>query len=169
MASQPGPVPSFIAALPFLFARAQKDDLGWDVRSALAAAVSAERADETRRNTRGRIAWVLCELGYQLGRRGVEASGELPLSRVDLARATGISLCHVKRTLALLSLSQDVQADGQRLRILDWNRLVRIAGYDPRRLELADEEPWDEVAALSGTAAEEPARLTAAGDQACFV
>jgi hypothetical protein len=165
LATQPSPVPSFLAALPFLFARPQKDDLGWTVRSALAAAVAAERADDRPRNTRSRIAYVLCELGYQLRRRGVEAGAELPLSRVDLSRALGLNLCRVKRTLALLSLSQDVQADGQRLRVLDWHRLARIAGYDPRRLELTAEEDDGELRA----AEVEPPHLTAAGDQACFV
>jgi hypothetical protein len=158
------PIPPFIAALPFLFARPQADDFGWTCRAALAAAVAAARADDTRRNSRGRIAYVLCELGYQLARRGADIGAELPLSRVEIARALGVSLCRVKRTFALLALSQVIEADGQRLRVTDWHRLARAAGYDPRRLGLAPEE--------DGAAAEqqnEPFLLTAAGDQACFV
>ncbi len=168
MASQfaANPVPSFIAALPFLFARPQADDLGWTCRSALAAAVAAERADDTRRNTRGRIAFLLCELGYQLARRGVDISVELPLSRVEIARVSGVSLCRLKRTLALLSLSQVIEGDGQRFRVTDWHRLARVAGYDPSRLELQPEE--DELL-LVQIDEDEPVRLTAAGDQACFV
>ncbi len=161
----PDPVPSFIAALPFLFARPQADDLGWACRSALAAAVAAERADDTRRNTRGRIAYLLCELGYQLARRGADIGAELPLSRVEIARSLGLSLCRVKRTFALLALSEVIDGDGQRIRVTDWHRLARLGGYDPRRLELKPEEDgvW-----FASDEAEAP-RLTAAGDQACFV
>jgi hypothetical protein len=160
------PIPSFIAALPFLFARPQQDDLGWSCRSALASAVAAERADDRPRNTRGRIAYVLCELGYQLARRGLDACGELPLSRTDIARSLGVSLSRVKRALALFELSQVVEGDGQRIRILDWHRLCGVAGYDPRRLELASEE--DEGPAPARDNGPSP-QLTAAGDQACFV
>lgn len=168
MASHPAakPIPSFIAALPFLFARPQEDDLGWVCRSALAAAAAAERADDVRRNTRGRIAWVLCELGYQLARRGLDAGSELPIARADIARALEVTLCRVKRTLALLHLSQVIESDGQCIRIADWHRLCAVAGYDPRRLELGERE--DELP--GPTASEtEPTGLTAAGDQACFV
>jgi hypothetical protein len=167
MATQfaPDSVPPFIAALPFLFARPQADDLGWSCRSALAAAAAAGRADDTRRNTRGRIAYVLCELGYQLARRGLDNGGELPLSRVDIARALGVSLCRVKRTFALFSLSQVIESDGQKIRILDWSRLCRAGGYDPRRLELKTEE---EPAIASRDDGPAP-RLTVGGEQACFV
>jgi hypothetical protein len=158
-------VPSFIAALPFLFARPQADDLGWTCRSALAAAVAAERADDTRRNTRGRIAYVLCELGYQLGRRGADRDAELPIARVEIARALGVSLCRLKRTFALLALSQVIEGDGQRIRVTDWHRLARLGGYDPRRLQLNVQEDEAEVVPES----DEAPRLTVAGDQACFV
>jgi len=167
MASQfaANPIPFSISALPFLFARPQTDDFGWICRSALAAAVAAERADDTRRNTRGRIAYVLCELGYQLARRGVDIGAELPLSRVDLARALGLSLCRIKRTLALFALSQVAESDGQRIRVTDWHRLARAAGYDPARLELKLDDEDAEPAADEGT----EHHLTAGGDQACFV
>jgi len=160
------PIPSFIAALPFLFSRPQQDDLGWSCRAALASAAAAERADEQRRNTRGRIAWVLCELGYQLGRRGLDASVELPISRVDIARALDVSLCRVKRTLALLNLSQVIEADAQRIRITDWHRLCGVAGYDTRRLELGEGDDEPLIVRDEGG---EPTRMTAGGDQACFV
>jgi hypothetical protein len=160
------PIPSFIAALPFLFTRPQKDDLGWSCRSALAAALAAEPADDTARNTRGRIAYVLCELGYQLARRGVDAGAELPISRADLARGLDVSLCRVKRVLALLQLSQVIEADGQRIRITDWRRLCGVAGYDLRRLELT---PAEEELLPPSSSEAAPQQLTAAGDQACFV
>lgn len=158
-------VPVSVAALPFLLARPQADDSGWNVRSALLAATAAERANETRRNTRGRIAYLLCEFGFQLSRRGVDQTCEMPLTRSDIADALGVSLCRVKRTLALLSLSQVVECTASGVRVLDWNRLCSVGCYQPRRLELRQDD--EEFA--SPPIDVEPQLLTRAGDQACFV
>ena len=167
MATQfaPARVPHSVAALPFLFARPQADDMGWNFRSALLAATAAERADDTRRNTRGRIAYLLCEFGFQLSRRGIDQAGELPLTRTDIADALGVSLCRVKRTLALLSLSQVVKCEGSTIRVLDWHRLCSVACYQPRRLELGQQEEEFSLPLMD----HEPQLLTKAGDQACFV
>jgi hypothetical protein len=169
MATQfaPASLPPSVAPLPFLFACPQVADRGWNFSSALAASVAAERADMTRRNTRGRIAYLLCELGYQLSRRG-EDRDTLPLSRGELATALGVSLCRVKRTLALLELSAVTVSDGVQLRVLDWRRLCGVAHFQLGRIGLAaddDSEPLQIV-----EQAQAPAnQLTAAGDPACFV
>jgi hypothetical protein len=168
MATQFAQLPPSVAVLPFMLARPQGDDLGWHLRSALAAATAAERADDTRRNTRARIAYLLCETAYQLGRRRIDAGQELPLSRIDIAEALGVSLCRVKRTLALLSLSQVLVTNGYRLRVTDWPRLCAVAGYHPSRLEL---DPEDLEAEYSPAAEEVELRnlVTASGEPACFV
>lgn len=159
-------LPASVAALPFLFVRPQAEDDGWAVKAALATAAAAEGADETRRNTRGRLAYLLCELGYQLGRRGADRDADLPLPRAELARTLGTSLARVKRTLALLSLSQVIRTDAARMKVLDWPRLCAVAQYDPARLGLREEE----IDAVADDEADEPeSRLTAAGDPACFV
>jgi hypothetical protein len=161
--------PPSVASLPFLFARPQVDDGDWSFRTALSAALAAERADQdSRRNTRGRVAYLLCELGYQLARRGLDRDGEMPLSRTEIAGALGVNLCRVKRTLALLSLSQVIATDGQRLRILDWQRLCGVAGFSRSRLELKEEDY--EGALITGDEdGRDPHKLTASGDPACFV
>jgi hypothetical protein len=161
-------IPASVAALPFLFVRPEAaDDEEWRVRAALATAAAAERADDTRRNTRGRLAYLLCELGFQLGRRGGDRDAEMPLPRQELARTLDVSLSKVKRILALLTLSQVIVTDGTRMRILDWKRLCGVAQYDPARLDVSeDEEDW---AAPAGQETEDSSRLTAAGDPACFV
>jgi hypothetical protein len=168
MATQfaPARVPHPAAATPFLLARPLTGDMGWNDRSALLAATAAERAHDTRRNTRGRIAYLLCEFGFQLSRHGTDKSGELPLTRTDLADALGVSLCRVKRTLALLSLSQVVECTGSGIRVLDWRRLCSVGCYQLGRLGLHQEE---EDFAPAAAASEEPQLLTRAGDQACFV
>jgi hypothetical protein len=159
-------LPDSVAALPFLFMRARAGDRDWDFNAALASAVAAERADSERRNTRRRLAWLLCELGWQYGRRIGDYSQEMPLSRAGLARALGVSLCRVKRILALLILSSVVESDGETLRVTDWPRLCGVAGYACARLGV---EAPDEFVAPFDEDAEPVNRLTAAGDQACFV
>lgn len=168
MATQIASVPPFGAAPPFMFARPQADDMGWNYRSALLAATAAERADHARRNSRGRIAYLLCELGFQLGCRGIGADAAFPLTRADIADALGVSLSRVKRTLALLTLSRVVEMEGASMRVLDWRRLCSVACYDPRRLELkAEEEELDLPCATDDHAQRH--LLTRAGDPACFV
>lgn len=166
MATRLASIPASVAALPFLLSRSRSDDLEWTVRGALAAAIAAERAvDSDRRNTRARLAYLLCELGFQLGRRGVDRSQELPIPRVELANALGTSLCRVKRTLALMALSSVIKTDGRTFRVTDWRRLAGIACYDPARLGLAPEDEEELVAEREGTIQQ----LTASGDPACFV
>ena len=168
MATQfaPPAMPPSVAALPFLFARPQSNDMGWNYRSALLAAAAAEGADDTRRNTRGRIAYLLCEYGFQLARRRIDRDGDLQLSRYDIADALGVSLCRVKRTLALLSLSQVIECKGGAMWVLDWPRLCSVACYPSARLGFTqddedDLEPAPEVD-------EQPQFLTKGVDQACF-
>lgn len=167
MSTQFAAVPASVLALPFLLMRSRSGDPDWCVRTALSAAIAAERAvDGGRRNTRARLAWLLCELGYQLKCRGVDRDQDLAIPRLELANALGTSLCRIKRTLALFSLSGILRADARMVRILDWRRLSGVAGYDARRLDLAPEELEEEAPN------EAPARsnlMTAAGDPACFV
>jgi hypothetical protein len=155
--------------MPFLLARPRADDGDWNVSSALAAAFAAERADrDSRRNTRGRVAYLLCEFGYQLARRNAERDGELPLPRTKIVEVLGVSLCRVKRTLALLSLSQVIATDGQSIRVLDWRRLAGVASYDRSRLGLKDEDY--ESSLITGKEDRRPRHdFTASGDPACFV
>ncbi|HEX8670219.1 MAG TPA: helix-turn-helix domain-containing protein [Allosphingosinicella sp.] len=161
-------LPPSVAALPFLFVRPQAEDDGWTVRAALAAALAAERADTGGRNSRTRVAYLLSELGYQLARRGFDRDAELPLPRAEIARALGLSLCKVKRILAMLCLSQVIATDGSRMRVLDWPRLCALGGFDPRRLELREEEEEDRIVAILTDEDSPLYSTTAAGDPACF-
>lgn len=170
MATSFAEFPSSVLALPFLLARSSGDDLEWTVRTALSAAIAAERAvDAERRNTRARLAYLLCETGFQLLRRRVDMDQPLPILRRELADALGTSLTRVKRTLALLQLSGVAETDGCNVRITDWRRLARLGCYDPARLELRDEDEsgdrWDKAEDLDLPGS----HLTASGDPACFV
>ncbi len=161
-------LPLSVAAMPFLFARPQPADPAWNQHVALIVAAAAERARDERSNTGQRLAYLLCELGFQLARRRIDPSSTLQLSRIDIAAQLGVNLCRVKRSLALLALKDIVESNARSLRVLDWPGLCSIAGYDPRRLELKEEDEQEEIA----TPAEpdrSPRLVTMAGDPACFV
>lgn len=155
------------AALPFMLVGKRADAAELDFSSALKAAVAAELADETsRRNSRGRIAYILCELGSRLD--GRKRNGGLLLSRAGIANVSGISLCRVKRALALLALSQVIAIDGRRIRVLNWRRLSGVAGYDRARLGIGEDD--GEVAFAERDEDQPEANShTISGDPACFV
>ncbi|HZG09084.1 MAG TPA: helix-turn-helix domain-containing protein [Allosphingosinicella sp.] len=159
------PLPASVAMLPFLFARRAAGDDDWNFHAALGAAVAAEGGVEDRRSTRRRVAWLLCELGQQYGRRTGDYHLAVPISRQALAQALGLGLSRVKRVLALLSLSQAIECGEGSIRITDWRRLCGMAGYDCAMLGFALPEE-DELAA---TLSEMPPRVvTAGGDPAYF-
>lgn len=167
MATPFAAVPPSVLALPFLLARSSGDDLDWTVRASLSAAIAAERAcDSERRNTRARLAYLLCETGFQLQRRKVDKDQPLPILRRELADALGTSLVRVKRTLALLQLSGVVETDGCDVRVTDWRRLAGVGCYDLGRLGIAAEEEGEFDAAPTNQAQTD---RTASGDPACFV
>ena len=111
-----------------------------------------------RRSTRLDVAQLLCALG-QCGARS-----ELAVGRADIAAALDISLCKVKRVLALFSLSGVIACEAGSLRVLDWRRLCSVA-----QLPYAAEEEEDLDAACAAEEEEAASPFTAAGDPACFV
>jgi hypothetical protein len=169
MATPSASYSSTVKPLPFLLAGPLADDLDWKVGKALSAALAKKRAGrDCRRNTRGRVGYLLCELGQQLSRLRVDRDRDLPLSRVQIAEGLGVSLCRVKRALALLSLSQVIATDGYNLRVLDWRRLCGVAGFDPGRLKLNDDD-FESALITSDRDPRFGQSFTASGDPACFV
>lgn len=154
---------------PFLLDPAKRSP---DFAAALEAAVVAEAAShDVRRNTRCRMSYLVCEIANQLRqqRGGFDFDAELPLSRYDLAELLGISLCKVKRAVALLSLSGVISTDGRAVQVLDWRRLCSVAHVDPTRLALAEPDEEDDFIEIV-SADERPAnRVTVSGEPACFV
>lgn len=84
------------------------------------------------------FAHLLCELHVRLDVVGGVQNGtfELPLTQPELGDAMGLSAVHVNRLLAELRRDGLVQWLGSQVRILDWDRLVRIAEFDPSYLRL---------------------------------
>lgn len=87
-----------------------------------------------RRSARGRVAHLLLELFTRYraqwpGHRSEEMV--LPLTQEQIGDATGLTFVHVNRVLSALRKEGIVQFHYRRLRILDPDRLIEVAGVDP--------------------------------------
>ncbi|HYX47774.1 MAG TPA: helix-turn-helix domain-containing protein [Sphingomicrobium sp.] len=85
-----------------------------------------------RRDSRTRIAHLLCELALRLTDIGADHSGMLdfPLTQEQLADCTGLTPVHTNRTLQSLRKDGLIQLTSRSLRVLDWDRLVEVADFD---------------------------------------
>lgn len=95
-----------------------------------------------RRSARGHLAHLLCELFTRLraiGRTAHDACS-LPLTQAELGDALGLSTVHVNRTLQSLRSEGLIELHSSRLTILDWERLRKVADFDPTYLNLRNAE-----------------------------
>ncbi len=94
-----------------------------------------------RRSALEQMAHLLCEIFTRLSVIGLGAGGEatLPINQTELGDTLGLSTVHVNRTLQQLRAEQLIVWQGQTVRILDWDRLARIAQFDPTYLHLEAE------------------------------
>ena len=103
------------------------------------AAIQRERILSIgRRAARSRIAHLLCELYVRLELIGLAADGayELPLTQLDLGDATGLTSVHVNRMLRDLREDGLLTFRGGQVTIHDWEKLKRVAEFDPTYLHL---------------------------------
>jgi CRP-like cAMP-binding protein len=85
-----------------------------------------------RRDSRARIAHLLCELAFRLGRIGGGRDGmfEFPLTQEQLADATGLTPVHTNRTLQSLRKGGLIELNGRSLKVLDWEGLREVGDFD---------------------------------------
>jgi len=85
-----------------------------------------------RRDSRARIAHLLCELALRLRSIGLvhDDRFDFPLTQEQLADATGLTAVHTNRTLQSLRKDGLVQLTGRSLTVLDWDRLCEVAEFD---------------------------------------
>ena len=85
-----------------------------------------------RRNARGRVLYLLCELGLRYEEQGIGTRDDfvLPLTKTHLADATGLTPVHVNRVLQALSAERKLWRSGRRVRIMDWNAIVASEAFD---------------------------------------
>ncbi|MBV9930618.1 MAG: Crp/Fnr family transcriptional regulator [Alphaproteobacteria bacterium] len=91
-----------------------------------------------RRDARGRVAHLFCELGVRLGLVGMsdETGYDLALTQIDIAECLGLTSVHVNRVLKELRESGIVEFRGGRVEILDRRALEAAAEFDPAYLYL---------------------------------
>lgn len=91
-----------------------------------------------RRSAMARIAHIFCELLVRLRIVGLadDTGYDLPLTQADLADVTGLTSVHVNRMLKKLRDEDLLTFRGGRVTIDDWDRLQRVAEFDPSYLHL---------------------------------
>ena len=91
-----------------------------------------------RRNARGRVAYLLCELVWR--QRAIRMSEghaiRLPLTQTDLADALGLTPISVNRILQAFRREQLITLRQRRLTLWDVARLQNISGLTPEYLQL---------------------------------
>jgi CRP-like cAMP-binding protein len=91
-----------------------------------------------RRSSRGRIAYLLCELVWR--QRAVGLSNghaiRLPVTQVELADALGLTSVHMNRILQGFRRDNLITLALHRLTLLDVERLQEIAGFNQNYLHL---------------------------------
>ena len=86
-----------------------------------------------RRDSRTRIAHLLCEFAYRLSAQGLVGSGvyELPMTQEQLADATGLTAVHVNRVLQALQRDGLIDRDRRMVRFPSWQRMQDVADFNP--------------------------------------
>jgi CRP-like cAMP-binding protein len=89
-----------------------------------------------RRDSRSRIAHLLCEFAYRLNVQDLNADAfyELPITQEQLADATGLTAVHVNRVLQALQREGLIERDRRMVRFPSWERMRDAADFNPRYL-----------------------------------
>jgi len=92
-----------------------------------------------RRDSRARIAHLLCELVKRLQAIGMGTGEtfEFPLTQEQVADATGLTAVHTNRTLQSLRRDGLIQLASGRLTVLDWEGLRNVGDFDELYLHQA--------------------------------
>ncbi|MHB2208008.1 Crp/Fnr family transcriptional regulator [Methylobacterium sp. CM6257] len=111
----------------------------WREALITAAVHRAWMAGLGRREARGRLAHLFCELYLRLKAVGLVDGYTLPLPlrQHDLADALGLTSVHVNRTVKDLRAEGLISLRSRRLEILDWPGLQAAGEFSPHYLHLA--------------------------------
>ncbi len=91
-----------------------------------------------RRDSRMRLAHLLCELGVRLDAEGLaeDYGYELPMTQEQLADALGLTPVHVNRTLKALEAEGLIVRSKRSISFPDWKRLRLVGDFNQRYLHL---------------------------------
>jgi CRP-like cAMP-binding protein len=89
-----------------------------------------------RRDSRARVAHILCEFSLRLAAAGLASDHryELPMTQEQLADAVGLTSVHVNRVLKQLAGAGLISRDKRMIRIEDWQRMRAAADFNERYL-----------------------------------
>jgi CRP-like cAMP-binding protein len=92
-----------------------------------------------RRDAQSRIAHMLCEFVVRCESAGLgrPQQFDLPMTQEDIGDATGLTSVHVNRSLRALADTGILDHRGRSVKIVNWDRLRRVAGFDPAYLHAA--------------------------------
>ena len=95
-----------------------------------------------RRNSRQRLAHVLCEFAIRLDAAGLAENRdyELPMTQEQLADTLGLTPVHVNRTLKALEAEGLIKRSKRNVSFPDWERMREVADFNQRYLHLAPQE-----------------------------
>ena len=96
-----------------------------------------------RRDSRSRIAHLLCEFAYRLSMQGLPPTGsfELPMTQEQLADATGLTAVHVNRVLKGLEAEGLIDRNRRIISFPNWQRLRDVGDFNPRYLHAPELAP----------------------------
>lgn len=88
-----------------------------------------------RNSARGRVAAMLLQIAnrLRLSKLSVDDGFALPLTQEEIGDLTGLTAVHVNRTMRVLSEQGLIARSGNMLRILQPDRLARVANYNQRK------------------------------------
>ena len=91
-----------------------------------------------RRDAFTAIAHLLCEfaLRMEVAELGQSVNYELPFTQEQLADAVSLTSVHVNRTLMRLEEEGHIRRSKRTIQIDDWQKLAKVADFDPRYLHL---------------------------------
>lgn len=89
----------------------------------------------------GHTAHLICEIYLQLAivHLAQDFVFDFPMTQNELADTLGLSAVHVNRVLQELRRKELIRWEGQRVSILDWERLQEVAQFDPGYLHFVKE------------------------------
>jgi CRP-like cAMP-binding protein len=89
-----------------------------------------------RRDSRTRVAHLLCEFSLRLEAAGLASNHtyELPMTQEQLADAVGLTSVHVNRVLKQLGEEGLISRDRRAIVITDWNRMRQAGDFNQRYL-----------------------------------
>jgi CRP-like cAMP-binding protein len=89
-----------------------------------------------RRDSRARVAHILCEFSLRLEAAGLANNHhyELPMTQEQLADAVGLTSVHVNRVLKQLGEEGLIRRDRRSITIEDWERMRAAGDFNERYL-----------------------------------